>query len=193
MITTEESKMAAEHAPINPESNEKSTAELAALASERRAETEAPSSENKAEHAERKHEAAEAARKVIDRQDVTPEPAQTSEDQKPTITARFSQALSYHETMASVQHKLSPVQRQFSRVIHAPAVEKTSEVLESTIMRPSVTLGAVLTALIVGGVFYYFAHRYGYSMRGSELLVSLLVGGVIGVVIEGVFRSLRRN
>ena len=185
--------MSVEHQPSQPESAERAS-ELEAIAAEKQAERES-APENLAEHAERQDNAAEAARKVIDEQTREPEPVPVPEatDPKPSFTARISQALSYHETMASVQTKLSPVSRSFSRVIHAPAVEKTSEALETTLMRPSVALGAVITAVIVGGIFYYFAHRYGYAMRGSELLASLVVGGVLGLAVEGLVRFTHRS
>jgi hypothetical protein len=95
--------------------------------------------------------------------------------------------------MRSVQQHLSPASRNFSKFIHTPAVEKTSEALEQTVARPSVTLGATWTALIVGGLAYFVARHYGFHLSGSELLFSFIVGAIIGIVGEGVFRVFKRR
>ncbi|MBW4061434.1 hypothetical protein HJC99_02590 [Candidatus Saccharibacteria bacterium] len=184
--------MSAEQGPINHESAERQS-ELDKLAEAQLAEQEASAEAAAENHRDDQGERAETARKVIDQQEQSKEePVAAAENQapKPTFMGRLNPHLSYTETMASMQHKLSPASRSFSKVIHAPLVEKTSEALESSVMRPSVTLGAVVTALIVAGTFYYFARTYGYAMRGSELVVSLVAGGIIGVVLEGLVRSL---
>jgi hypothetical protein len=94
--------------------------------------------------------------------------------------------------MAHLRRRLKPANRAFSQVIHTPVIEATSETLENTVARPSVLLGTVWTALIVGGIFYLTARFFGYSLSGSELLFSFIVGGLLGIVGEGVVRAIRR-
>ena len=186
--------MPQEHQPLHQQSNERHSAELEAAASERLKETEL-SSEKLSEHVEKQAEQVESARRKIEKHEAKPEPAPAAEaESKPTFTARFiDRAASYRDTIASVQRKLPPVSREFSKFIHTPAVDKASEALENTVMRPSVALGAGLTAIIVGSFFYYFARTYGYSMRGSEIVVALVVGGFLGLVAETVVRNVRPN
>lgn len=100
---------------------------------------------------------------------------------------------SYKETMRSIQRHLPATSRAFSKVIHNNAVDKTSEVLGKTVLRPSVTLGATSTALIVAGIAYILAKRYGYSLSGSAILFSLLVGGIVGLLFEGISKLFRRK
>ena len=92
-----------------------------------------------------------------------------------------------------MQRKLPEIGRALSRVIHTPAIEKTSEVLETTIARPSVMLGSTWTVLIVGTIFYLGARHYGYSLSGSELLFSFLVGALLGLVGEGLVLAFKRR
>jgi hypothetical protein len=61
------------------------------------------------------------------------------------------------------------------------------------VARPSVAAGATWTALIVGAVFYFTARHYGYMLSGSELLFSFVAGAVIGLAVEGLWRSLHRS
>lgn len=123
-----------------------------------------------------------------------PEPVPAAEHHKPEPKLPYlSYKLNYRQTMDSMQHKLAPVSRGFSKVIHAPAVEATSEVLERTVARPSVANGALWTALIVGSVFYFTARHFGYILSGSEMLFSFVVGAVLGLLLEAIWRTIRRR
>ncbi len=140
-----------------------------------------------------RHEQAGEARAKLEQQ---PEPQASiaeSETRPAHHPTRLDKEASYKHTMSSLQQKLSPVSRTFSRAIHSPVIEKSSEVLGATIARPSVTLGATTTAAIVGGVAYFTARSYGYPLSGSELIFCLLVGGVIGYIVELVSKLLRKT
>lgn len=182
--------MSAEHQPNAHETNEHSKAELEALGKERMLELGVKTPEASAEHQEQR---AEAAREAINLQESEPEPAPAAEaaPAAPTFTARLDALVNYTHTMQSLQRHLNPVSRTFSHVIHNTAVEKTSEALESTVMRPSVVTGALWSAAIVGLGFYLVARHYGYALSGSEMLVSLLVGGAIGGLMEAAARAVR--
>ncbi len=186
--------MSSEHIKSSAEQVEKIATGLESARTEKLAELhEAKAEHDPQDHAEKR---AEKARETIKQQDVEPEPANASEDEaKPA--SRIHQVLNHHlnytQTLASVQRKLSPVSRNFSQIIHTPIVEKTSEALESTVARPSVLLGTTWTALIVGTIFYLTARRYGYTLSGSELLFSFIVGALLGLTLEGAWRAFRRR
>jgi hypothetical protein len=153
------------------------------------------SAEASAEHsAEHQSELAKEAREKIHGHEQAPEPA-AHEEQEATpapqhpVPAFLNRHLNYAQTLASVQRRLTPVSRGFSHVIHAPIVEKTSDALENTVARPSVTAGATWTALIVGAIFYFTARRYGYALSGSEIELSFIIGAVIGLIIEWFWRT----
>jgi len=188
--------MSSERQTQSGEHNEQSNADLESLAAERKSEILKAASEveqGPADHAEKR---AEQARETIDRQDLEPEPANTSEDESGPVS-RIHQVLNHHlnytQTLASVQRKLGPVSRGFSQVIHTPIVEQTSEALENTVARPSVLLGTTWTALIVGSIFYLTARHYGYTLSGSELLFSFVVGALLGLILEGVWNAFKRR
>lgn len=140
---------------------------------------------------------AEAAREIIHKHEPTPEPtpAVESEDApRPSFTqALLHPKLNYTQTMASIQRRLTPARRSFSKVIHNPTIEKTSEALEKTVARPSVTAGATWTALILGSIFYFTARRYGYVLSGSEIELSFIVGAILGVILEWFWRTVIRR
>jgi hypothetical protein len=186
--------MTVEHQPRPSETNERSS-ELDELAKQQIEKLKA-TPENAAEHAEKQAEATREAREVISNQKEAPEPAAPQEQETPpapTFAARLDSMLNYTQTMTSVQRKLSPASRSFSKVIHAPAIEKTSEALENTVMRPSIVAGATWTAFITGLLFYLVARTYGFTLSGTEMLAALLGGAVLGIVFEGILRTVRHR
>lgn len=181
--------MPAERSTISPE-HSPAPAELEAARAEKLAElNEAFKDAEPTEAAEKR---AEKAREVIQREakPAAPEAEQSAPVVRPSY---FSHHLNYRQTLAGVQRRLPALSRSFSRVIHTPIVEKTSEVLETTVARPSVLLGSTWTALLVGTIFYLVARHYGYSLSGSELLFSFIVGALFGLVGEGVWLALKRR
>jgi hypothetical protein len=135
---------------------------------------------------------AEQAREVINKTEPKPEPPAEQESapaQHATPFLNYKQ--NYLHTMASLRRHLSPASRSFSKVIHAPAVEKISEALETTVARPSVIAGATWTALIIGSVFYFTARHFGYTLSGTEMLFSFIVGAIVGITLEGIWRTVR--
>ncbi len=180
-------------AEVEPKSSERSSenAEIQKLGAERLKELAENSAEKPAVDSEKR---AEAAREMLKTEEVqAPEPVAKETSNESSFIKRLSHGLGYADTMASVQRRLSPASRSFSKVIHAPAVEKTSAVLEKTVMRPSVTLGATWTALIVGVIFYWTARHYGFRLSGSEMILALIVGGLLGAGLEWIGFLLRRK
>lgn len=91
---------------------------------------------------------------------------------------------SYKRHMQQVQSQMSAPQRAFSKVIHAPVVEKTSEFVGGTIARPNAVLsGAVAAFILVLGV-YLIARHFGYVLSGFETIGAFIIGWVIGIVYD---------
>lgn len=91
---------------------------------------------------------------------------------------------SYKRTIKRVQSELPTTQRTFSKVIHNNIIEKTSELVGSSIARP--------TSILYGGIFaffitlgsYYIAKKIGYSLSGSETIIAFIVGWLFGIIID---------
>lgn len=146
------------------------------------------------ETADNSAEKIEAAREVIEKQAEKPAPSAAEEESpKKHHPTHHDKKASYWQTVHAMQRRLRPMSKRFSKVIHAPAIETASEALGKTVMRPSVTLGATTSALFVGAFFYLTARRYGFILSGSEFLLSLLVGGILGAVLEFALKPFRKK
>jgi hypothetical protein len=150
------------------------------------------SAETTAEHPDKRLEAARAALNQPEQPQVAAAETAPPAAAKP-FRPMLNHRLNYLDTLMSLQRRLTPTSRQFSKFIHTPIIESTSEALERTIARPSLMLGATWTALIVGGTFYFTARAYGYILSGSELLFASAVGAGLGLLGEALWRALHHR
>lgn len=140
-----------------------------------------------------RHEATEAAREQIKKAEHVRPKAEAAPTSEPVHQEILTKASNYRHTMISLRHRMKPGAKAFSSFIHAPSVEAVSEVAGKTVLRPSVSLGATTTAVLFTGFMYFFARYYGYTFHGSEVWISLILGGIIGLVLEGAIKALRRR
>lgn len=110
-------------------------------------------------------------------------PATSPPRRRGTISKK-EKATSFNQHMKQVQSELPPLQRAFSKFIHAPVVEKASEVIGSTIARPNAILAGSLTAFILVLGVYLISKNLGYPLSGFETIGAFIVGWVIGLLYD---------
>lgn len=98
--------------------------------------------------------------------------------------SKKEKAASYKKHMKQMQAELPPAQRAFSKVIHAPIVEKTSELVGSTIARPNAILSGAVVAFFLVLAVYLVAKNLGYTLSGFETIGAFIIGWVIGVLYD---------
>lgn len=99
-------------------------------------------------------------------------------------TSKELLAQTYDRSLTSIRNRLNKPQKTFSKTIHNSAVEKTSEVVGSTIARPSgILFGSIFSFLgSLGG--YIVARRLGGELPYS-IFAFLFVGGyAFGLLLE---------
>jgi len=138
------------------------------------------------------NEALEAAREQLKRTEQVHPQVEAAPTAQPVIHHVLTKAENYRQTMLTLRHRMKPTARAFSKLIHAPAVETASEVVGRTVLRPSISLGATSTAVLLTGFIYLYASYYGFELRGSEIWLTLIVGAIIGLLGEGVYKTFRR-
>jgi hypothetical protein len=98
----------------------------------------------------------------------------------------------YARSMERIRSNLPRPQRTFSKLIHQPLVNTTSNTLAATVARPSGILGGGIFALVGSLVLLYFARRYGFAYN-YMLFAFLYIGGyLLGLCIEAIYRLFRR-
>lgn len=91
---------------------------------------------------------------------------------------------SYTQTMHRVQNELPVSSRVFSKVIHNKVIEKTSDVLGSTIARPNAMLAGAFVAFILTLLTYTVAKTIGYKLSGFETIAAFIIGWLIGIIYD---------
>ena len=110
-------------------------------------------------------------------------PASAAPRRRGTISKKAKQE-SFKKHMQQVQAELPPVQRAFSKVIHNPVIEKTSEVVGATVARPNAILAGSIVAFFAVLAVYLIARTYGYVLSGFETIGAFIVGWIIGVLYD---------
>ena len=151
------------------------------------------SAESKAEHEKNIEKArADVEQEAISGREVTPS-EQKKKDDGPTRVVHRTRKESYAHTMKSVQSEMSAPARAFSKVIHNPIVERTSEVVGSTVARPDAILsGSMFAFLLVLGL-YLLARYNGFELRGSETIIAFIFGWIIGIAFDILRAALTRK
>ncbi len=97
----------------------------------------------------------------------------------------------YQKTLSEIQSHMSSPARTFSKVLHNPAVEKTSEAIGSTIARPNAILAGSTAAFVVVALVYMTAKHYGYVLSGFESIGAFILGWMLGISIDYVRTLIR--
>lgn len=100
------------------------------------------------------------------------------------VVSKNEKKVSYTRHMKKLQEELPPMQRSFSKLIHNAAVEKSSEVVGSTIARPNAILAGAVVAFFAVLIVYLTAKHFGYVLSGFETIGAFIVGWVLGVLYD---------
>lgn len=176
----------------NPEvihpSSERS-AEITSAAAERSAELDR-TREKGVESPEHKAERVESARrdaKEIISKEAGKETRHATDSTGPRAVrnvAKSEKALAYKQTMQQIRAEMSAPARTFSKVIHNPFIERSSEVIGGTLARPNAILAGSTTALVLVILTYIIARTFGYQLSGFETIGSFLLGWVLGLIYD---------
>jgi hypothetical protein len=91
---------------------------------------------------------------------------------------------SYNKHMKQVQAELPAAQRAFSKVIHSPFVEKSSEFIGATVARPNAILSGAVVAFLLVLIVYVVAKNLGYVLSGFETIGAFIIGWVLGILYD---------
>ncbi len=100
------------------------------------------------------------------------------------VVSKKEREASYKHQMKQLQAELPATQRAFSKVIHNPVVEKTSEVVGSTVARPNAILAGSMVAFFLVLAVYLIAKHLGYPLSGFETIGAFIVGWLIGILYD---------
>lgn len=140
-------------------------------------------------HRERKHESEtvlhEAKKLASEREssDKSAAPATPAERRRGPISKQ-QLSHSFDSQMSHARERMTPSARVFSKFIHSKPIEKTSEVLGSTLARPNALLSGSIVAFASVTVLYFVAKHYGFQLSGFETIGAFVLGWIIGILYD---------
>jgi len=145
--------------------------------------------EKKSEQKENRGERAAEARKATEAvfaKEAGKERSQGGEPSAPSLAhaSKKQRQASYQRTMRQIQSEMSGAERTFSKIIHNRAIEKTSDVIGSTVARPNAILSGSVCATFLTLAVFLVARYYGYPLSGFESIGAFIAGWVIGVLYD---------
>ena len=150
--------------------------------------------EKKIDNIESSEKAAEKARVEALETAISVEKGGAEKDKKPKEgpttprrrggISKKDKAASFKKHMETVQAEMPAPQRVFSKLIHLPIVEKTSEFVGSTIARPNAILSGAVVAFFLVLAVYILAKNLGYVLSGFETIGAFIVGWVLGIFYD---------
>ncbi|MFZ2544477.1 MAG: hypothetical protein WAW80_00685 [Candidatus Saccharimonadales bacterium] len=90
----------------------------------------------------------------------------------------------FKSSIKEVQGEMDPTSRLTSKVIHNPLIEKTSDIVGSTVARPNAMLSGSISAFIFVTLFYFIAKNYGYQLSNFETIAAFVIGWVFGLIYD---------
>ena len=118
-------------------------------------------------------------------------PQQAEQAPPPVPTTKADKTHSFNTIMHHARQNMSKPERTFSKLIHAPLVEKTSEALGKTVVRPSGIVRAPIDAFLCLLSIYSIAKFSVFELSGSEIPLLLSTGFILGLFVEWAFKSAR--
>jgi hypothetical protein len=100
------------------------------------------------------------------------------------VISKKEKDVAYKKHMSQVQAELPALQRTFSRFIHSPLVERTSETLGSTVARPNAILAGSVVAFVLVLAVFLVAQHFGYALSGFETIAAFVAGWIIGLMYD---------
>lgn len=98
--------------------------------------------------------------------------------------SKQEKSASFKRHMKQVQAEMPPLQRTFSKFIHSPVIEKSSEFVGATVARPNAMLAGAATAFFLVLAVYLVAKNLGYVLSGFETLGAFIVGWILGILYD---------
>lgn len=117
----------------------------------------------------------------------------TEHRKHPILVNKELKEMAYSRTMVRVRKRLSAPSRAFSRAVHSKALDKPSELIGSTVARPSSMLSGAIFTFIGTSLLLWITRKYGYEYNYLAIMFLFVGGAVIGVTAESVFKLVRRK
>ena len=111
----------------------------------------------------------------------------TKHETTPVFVQQELKKITFKKTLSKVQKELPVTERVFSKVVHAPVIDKMSSVGEKTVARPIGILGGGALALLGSLLSTYFSRRFGMTYNIFMFVIFFTVGYMFTTILELIY------
>ena len=90
----------------------------------------------------------------------------------------------YNEILKETSNNFGLIDKNFSRIIHLPLIEKPTEFISATFMRPLSTTIGIIFSIVLYILSFFVARKYGFTISNILPLFLFMIGYVLGIFIE---------
>lgn len=111
----------------------------------------------------------------------------------PVMIGRHLKEMAYSRSMTRIRKQLSVPSRLFSKAVHSKVLDRPSEVIGNTVARPSGMLGGALFAAFGTSTLLWITKRFGYEYNYLAVVILFIIGLVVGVSLEFIYKALKKR
>ena len=153
--------------------------------------------EHQAESAEKEQPSIEHLTKEVEQQSISKEDFSYLEHESPKkhpiLHGLREKEMAWSRIMTRTRKKLPFGSRSFSKVVHIPVIDRTSEVIGKTVARPNGMLWGAVFAFVGSSALLWVSKRYGYEYNYLAATILFISGLIIGTLAELIWNSVRRK
>jgi hypothetical protein len=102
----------------------------------------------------------------------------------PVLVNKQLKDMAFSRAMTRTRKKLSAPSKAFSKIIHAPFVDSSSEFIGKTVARPSSMMGGAIFAFVGTSILLWATKHYGYEYNYLLVILLFVGGAIIGALGE---------
>lgn len=110
----------------------------------------------------------------------------------PIFISKHLKDVTFTRTMTRTRKHLSGPARGFSTIIHAPIIDRSSELVGKTIARPLSMMSGAIVAFVGTSALLWITKYYGYQYNYLAVILLFIIGMVVGLFLELTWRSFRK-
>ncbi len=110
----------------------------------------------------------------------------------PVLINKQLKDMAFSRALTRARKKLPLPDRAFSRVIHNPVIDRSSDFVGKTIARPTPLLSGAFLAFIGSTALLWISRHYGYRYNYLVTLILFFGGAIIGLFAEILWKMAKK-
>ena len=131
--------------------------------------------------------------KAVSGKEHTAGESESTHNHHPVIVNAQLKDMAFSRAMTRTRKQLSPLSRNFSKVVHNKVVDRVSETAGKTIARPTSMLWGAVFAFVGTSALLWITRFYGYEYNYLVAIMLFVIGAIFGLALEGILQIIKNT